>query len=334
LPSLSPPEANVLSSTSNFRTLPHGWLALAIGAFIAALGLGAWEMLWRTRGFVPSLADTEALWCDERSHATGNVVAILGSSRLQTGVDPLVVSHDLGGRGVVQLALAGADPLPVLASLANDPGFSGVVLLEYMPRRIFTPDSAPMARMQSFLATCSNPSLVAGVESSLERVLQRRFAALNTELHPIAILSYAQAHHALPRGSHEVLRSDRLSMMTFSPHPSGGGQPDRWEAPLLPRELDERFATMRAQITALRARGGRVVLYRPPVTDDVLVDEEQRFPAKTWLPRVASELGVPYIDFAAVAGLQNVPCPDGEHLDARDVPAATDALAHMLRDLL
>jgi lysophospholipase L1-like esterase len=123
-------------------------------------------------------------------------------------------------------------------------------------------------------------------------------------------------------------------MMTFSPGPSGEGQPDRWEEPLLPHELDARFSVLRAQVSALRARGGRVVLYRPPVTDDVLADEERRFPAKTWLPRVASALGVPYIDFSAVAGLQAVACPDGEHLDARGVPAATDALARALRDLL
>jgi hypothetical protein len=322
----------VHSSTSSFRTLPHGWLSLAVGGFLALLALGAWEMLWRSRGFVPSLTDSEALWCHERREVVRDSIVIVGSSRVQKDLDPDVLSRSLDGRSVVQLALAGGDGFPVLADLARDPSFAGVVVIEYMPRRILTADATGVARMDGFLAWCRDPNIIANTEGQLDRALQRRVVGLNPELHPITILSYAYAHHRLPHGSHEVLRDDRFSATSFAG--GSGTSLDRWDEPLPVHALAERLERARADIAAIHARGGRVVLFRPPVTGEVLADEERRFPSGTWLPTVARELGVPAIDFLAVPELRALPCPDGEHLDESDAPAATAAVARELRALL
>jgi hypothetical protein len=316
---------NVHSFTSSFRPLPHAWRSLAIGVVLAVFWLAGYELFWRSRGFTPTLTDNEALWCNARRSVAPDGVVIVGSSRMQTGLDPEVMSRALGGRAVTQLALAGSNPIPVLLDLAHDPSFHGVVVLEYMPRRLLTPDSASVNRALGFLATCSNPSLVAGVEASMGRALQQRFVFMLPDLQAISLVSYVAQKHSLPGGSHELVRADRFNPIHFAHPVTGAGEV--WDAPLTEQELRARMAELRAAIDQIRARGGRVIVYRSPVTGPVLADEERRFPAATWLPRVAELLGAPAIDFQTVPRLREVQCPDGEHPDADDVPSITEAVA-------
>ncbi len=105
------------SSTSSFRTLPHAFRSLALGATLALALLAGWELVWRSRGFVPSLTNNEPLWCQERRAVGKDTVVILGSSRVETGLDPPVLSEALGGRRVVQLGLDGGNFIPGLLDL-------------------------------------------------------------------------------------------------------------------------------------------------------------------------------------------------------------------------
>jgi hypothetical protein len=325
---------SVHSSTSSFKPLPQAWRSLAIGVALAAIWLASYEVLWRTRGFEPTLNDNEALWCRARAKVAPDGVAIIGSSRLQTGLDPTIMSHELGGRAVAQLALAGANPIPVLLELANDSTFHGLVVLEYMPRRLLTADSWSTNRANGFLAECRNPSLVSGFEASMGRVLQRRFVFLLPELQPISIVSYVARKRALPGGRHQELRDDRFNPAHFaktlqSPTTAAGAieATEFWEAPLDDAQLTARTTQLRDAIAKIRRRGGEVILYRSPVNGAVLAEEEARFPRMTWLPRLASMLGVRAIDFADLPGLRDVSCPDGEHPSADDVRRITETVS-------
>jgi hypothetical protein len=325
----------VHSSTSSFRTLPRAWFSIALGAGLALVALVGWELLWRSRGFAPSITDNEPLWCHERRAVGGkDTVVVLGSSRLQVGLDPQVLARALEGRKVISLALGGANPIPALLDLGKDKDFSGVVILEYMPRRMLTPDSAAVARTRGFVESCSNPSLIVDVEAAMDRGLERHLVFLNSELHPVTILSHTVKNRSLPKYSHEILRDDRYSAMHFHGHRRTGTDLDTWEAGLSGQQLDERFASLRGAIEAIESRGGQVILYRSPVADGIMDDEEKRFPAATWLPRVASALHVRVIDFATIPELAKLDPPDGEHLEETDVPGASEAVARAVRGLL
>ena len=228
-----------------------------IGVVLAMVWLAGYEVFWRSRGFVPSLTDNEALWCSTRRLATDDAVVIIGSSRLQIGLDPAVLSHALDGRPVVQLALNGGNPIPALLNRANDPAFKGVVLLEYMPRRLFTPDTLSVSRTRGFVASCANPSLVAPTEAKLSAQLQQHVVLFASEVQLIALLSYASHHHGLPHEQHEIVRADRFTPIHFQPGYQAGGTDDIWETPLSPDALAARAAEMRVAIDQIRARGGR-----------------------------------------------------------------------------
>ena len=324
------------SSTSSFKTLPQGWFSLIVGAGLAVALLAGWELLWRQRGYMPSITDSETLWCSEREHVARDSVVIAGSSRLQAGLDPAILSSVLGGRDVRQLAINGANPTPTLIDLGNDESFAGVVVLEYMPLRIFTADEGSVGRTEAFVLACRSSTLVATIDAAMSRVIQKRFVYMSPELHPITIVSHLHRHHALPRNSYSLLRRDRYLALTFSSDVGDAGeeQSRRWTAEPTPTALDERLAVMAAAVERIQARGGRVVLYRPPVTKGILADEEKHFPSATWLPRVATKLRVRYIDFAQLPGLANITSPDGGHLAATDVPGVTETIGSELQRVL
>ncbi len=320
--------------TSSFRTLPHAWRSLLIAVSVSGGFLVAYELFWRAHGFRPTLADSEALWCETRAHVAQDAVVILGSSRLQTGIEPAVLSDALGGRSVSQLAIAGANPVPALRDLADDKTFHGVVLLEYMPRRLFTPDFGATGRTQSFVATCKSPSVVNPIEARLDRIAEQHLAFLNDEVQVVPLLSYLAHHHALPNASHDTLRADRYRAMFFPDGVHTFSAPDVWDAPFGGSTLDHRLAELRDAIAKLQARGGRVILYRSPVSGDVLADEEARFPNEVWLARTARELGVPSIDYGALRDAPVVDSPDGEHPRSKDVGDITDAVARAMKKIL
>jgi hypothetical protein len=323
----------VHSSTSSFRPLPRGWFSLVGSGLLAIVLLTGWELFWRSREFVPTLTDSEALWCHTRKLMAHDEIVIVGSSRLQTGLDPAIMSRALN-RHVTQLAINGANPGPLLRDLADDESFAGTVLLEYMPLRILTADSQSVMRAHGFVAACRATTFVSDIDSTMSRALERRVALMNPELNAIAIMSYTSRHHRLPRGVYARLRDDRFLALTFREgHLEGINQPV-WESDNNPNALSQRLAELHAAIVRIQARGGRVILYRPPVSGAALADEEAHFPTTVWLPRVADSLGVPVIDFAEVPELRDMRCPDGGHLEAAAVPKATELLAHQLQRYL
>jgi hypothetical protein len=324
----------VPSFTSSFRTLPHGWRSLVIAAALAASFITGYELFWRLRGFRPMLTDSDSLWCGERTRLPPDGVALLGSSRLQTGIDPAELSRVLGGRAVAQLAIAGANPVPPLLDLADDPSFRGVVLLEYMPRRLFTSAVGSTARSQAFVSACKNPSLIAPLESRLERAVERHAVFLDDELQLVALLGYVAHHHTLPAASHDVLRADRYSQMYFPEGVRVLAPRDVWDEPLVDAALEQRLRRLHDAIAKIQARGGRVLLYRSPVSGDVLADEESRFPNNVWFARAARDLGISTIDYATLPDTRPLDLPDGEHPRSTDVLGITDAVAHAMQRLL
>jgi hypothetical protein len=294
--------------------------------------LALFEVFWRSHAFVPTLTNSEALWCETRARAKGDAIAIVGSSRLQRGLDPEIISAELGGRKTLQLALDGGNPFPMLSDLARDPEFRGLVILEYMPKRWFVEDSPGTGRSESFIATCGKPSLVEGIEARMDHSLERRFVFLSPELQLIPLISYVTAHKALPRATRDILREDRFMESYFRSDQTA--ELGTWISILSAAELDRRFAEARASVDEIRARGGCVIAYRSPVSGEALQDEETHFPASVWFPRAARAIDAGALDFASVPELQAIRPPDGSHPDAAQAPLISHVFARQLRTMI
>src|SRR4029077_14453846 len=95
-----------------------------------------------------------------------------------------------------------------------------------------------------------------------------------------------------------------------------------------------RFANTKKAIDKLRARGGKVVLIRFPVTGELKKLEDQQTPrAQTWDPLVKAT-GVPGIYFEDYPDLSSFDCPEWSHLSAGDSVEFTRRLVPHLRQAL
>lgn len=124
------------------RALPRRplGLAAAVGSIVAVLLLGAWELHWRNFGVTPSYRNSEGLWAIERrriDNGEGDATVMIGSSRMLFN-SQLDVWEQESGRRPIQLALEGTSPLTIMENLADDPDFTGTLLVGVAPGLFFS----------------------------------------------------------------------------------------------------------------------------------------------------------------------------------------------------
>ena len=95
--------------------------------------------------------------------------------------------------------------------------------------------------------------------------------------------------------------------------------------------FEGRFADTKALVEKLRARGGRVVFVRFPVSGDLKATEDRDTPrARTW-DRLLKETTAPGIYFEDYPELAGFTCPEWSHLSAGDSVEFTKRLVPHLR---
>lgn len=114
-----------------------GWLAL----LIAMLLMAGWEAWVRgAQGVRPSYRNSDGLWAEQRRRidgGQGDGWVIIGSSRVLFDIQ-LAVWERLDGRRPIQLALEGTSPVALLEDLAEDPDFTGKLIVGVAPGLFFS----------------------------------------------------------------------------------------------------------------------------------------------------------------------------------------------------
>ena len=80
----------------------------------------------------------------------------------------------------------------------------------------------------------------------------------------------------------------------------------------------------------IEARGGRVVFFREPATEEHLDIDERAFPRELYWDAYARVAPATMIEFRDEPVFAHFPLPDTSHIDGVDVPAFTLALAQVL----
>ncbi|WP_257984562.1 hypothetical protein [Psychroflexus sp. MES1-P1E] len=111
-------------------------LAIILGiAFVAS-----WEIYWRSQGYFPDLDDDKYLWAKTRANvdkATGDDLVLVGSSRVLFNIQ-LGQWESLTGIKPIQLANAGATPLPVFHDIVENTNFIATVIVGVTPPLFFS----------------------------------------------------------------------------------------------------------------------------------------------------------------------------------------------------
>lgn len=353
------------SSTSNFERVIPGrpWRGMVVTVIVAVfIAVTAWEVYCRSLGYEPTLNDTSDLWAEARRHVEPESIVIVGDSRAWFDVDLDEFEHGLGKRPV-QLAQAGSCPFPVLKDLADDAHFHGTIICSIVPRLYFAPPGTPpMETSQKAVQRFHGQTLAQRASHELSKPIERSFAFLKQgdltldallKRLPIPNRPYAQVPPPFPpyfcsvdgerraRMVEQCARPGRLQtrvktgwIALFTPPP-----PPTYESPeafmaKIGKAIETRYADTKAAIDKLRARGGRIVFVRFPVTGELKKLEDQQTPrARTWDPllKQTNSPGIYFEDYPELAGFD---CPEWSHLSAGDSVEFSKRLVPHLRDAL
>ena len=320
--------------------MDRSWLKAWIAAILIAAALAAgYEGFLRTRHYVPTVQDDADLWSIQydRVRADPNAVVLLGASRIQYAIDPALLSELLGGRTVAMLAVNGNYPLAALRALADDAHFAGLVIVGVDGRGL---SKQHWDMQKPWLAHYRDRwSRARWIHREIATWLQERIVLLRS---PFSLANLGRrflAGAGLPFNDYVVLRRDRVGFLDYrrtdvaaikrrriadletyyreNPPPD----PARWL-----RDLDQ----VSEWVRRIEGRGGRVVFFREPVTDEHLAIDETNYPRAAYWDAYARVTPATMIDFRDDAAFASFVLPDSSHIDGVDVARFTAALTQAL----
>lgn len=330
------------SSTSSSKPGDRsaGWLRAFAGGLVAAvIVLGVWETGWRACGFSPVIEDDLGIWSVKRRAAedrNGPAIALLGASRMQLDVDPLILREETGMKAVM-LAIDGSSPLPVLEDLARNSSFDGLVLCSLLPQWL-ADGASDQGRAAAWVRKYLRQKWSARIETRLSLFLQSGFVFRYRGLLPDQLWKQFR-EGAPPRPPYAPMRNDRYRPADYeltdidrlrAARIARQREITAAAAPLTATEFEARVERIEAMARRIRARGGTVVFLRLPSCGEILALEEAAWPRRYYWDRFAGMTSARTVHFADHPELTGFDCPDGSHLGHRDASAFTRALAGVL----
>jgi hypothetical protein len=323
------------------------WLRTWVPALpLAVLLLLACEAYWRHQGFVPRVSSDMDLWClarDAARAADEKTIVLIGESRMRRGIVPGVLARRFPGTRVLQLALDGSSPVPVLTDLANDPRFRAVVLCTLTPS--FLVPEPPNQGAFPFLDYYRHDwNLSKRIDRHIRTAVQSAFAIAQEDLswrlvirqvldgkrpEPPALREYADRFGAFdfedPRVNPDALQGARQFALNWIPQRERSTRDavthDQWLACLEPVE---------DAVRRIQARGGRVVFLRPVSNGPIRAIEDECFPRARYWDVFARRTSAVAIHFEDVPAMRQFVCPEWLHLSFPDTFRFTEALADEL----
>src|SRR5436190_15237803 len=272
--------------------LPWRGITVAVVLIVIAAASG-WEVYCRSIGYGPTLNDNEDLWTSARRRVKPESIVIIGDSRGWYDLDLDELQKGLGKRPV-QLAMGGSCAYPVLADLANDENFHGTIICSVVPRLFVAPaGTPPMDRTEKAVRRSHTQTPAQRVSQYLAMPLEEHVAFLKQEeltleellkRLPIPNRPEAVVPPRLPpyfrtldrerraRMTEECARGGRLAKSIqqiwpplFTPPPPPYIPKYQFMA-MMKEAIETRFRDTATAIGKLRARGGRIVFVRLPVS--------------------------------------------------------------------
>ena len=358
------------SSTFSSERLPHTPLLAYLQAsflifLLAVLGL---ELGLALRGIRPNRPDSESLWLHERARADtlgSRALVLIGGSRILLDTDLPLMRQNMHGLEPVQLAIDGASFLPVLRGLAQDRHFTGNVIIDfndYLIDHPETPATSDFARNWAQDFVTRRPwALFTSWNDHLEDLLRTHLRAYADGSSPwdalahrvLARTPYAQYlkihenrsvdadYRKLPERQLYISRISQtlgVSINASSSTPFSAVNAalyhyiDRLK-PHDPSYYPVGLSAINAEIDAIRARGGQVVVIVSPTSGVIHAYLEQQNPRPLFWDVLQRNIHAATLRMDDKADQAGLICPDGSHLDQSEKPFYTQLLIHELQSV-
>jgi len=327
----------VPSSTSSSELWRRTWFATLALVVVVLTG---WEVFWRLEGFAPEINNDENLWALARSRAARagrDGVLLIGSSRLQVGIDADAFSRATGWQRPIQLAIAMGPSIPVLRDLSRDPRVSQRVVCGVHPTIFFDEtrqlDGIAVRYADRYAAFTPADEIEAGLRTLTQRSLVSSLPALFPH-HLIDALRTGQRPQ-LPHTTFDVERFGRSDLRRMGNlgqlRRANQRQWRSWKGrPASPAKVTETVVLVGRFVAEIRKHGGDVVFVRMPTSGYMRRREHELIPRVEYWDVFAAEIDAVTIHFEDHAELRGFATPDGEHLDQRETASFSDALGTVL----
>lgn len=306
--------------------------ALAFALAFAAIGLATLEGTFRLQGFQPSLSDTDSFWADarERANNKNTDIILVGSSLFQSGIAPTELG-EISNKTVINLAIHGSSPSPVLIDLANSKATPETVIVEYLPKRWVNESNESIIKSSNRVSFFHHKPYASNFETFFRTHLRSRWVVL----HPMLNIRTLPRHLLLEKnadGTRLRIRHDRFVEISGIRPPILDPSPNVIPIldPIIWINGEKSLVTQFEQaITSLQARGVKVIIFDVPLCsqnkefyqnhygEPALFNELKRRSQAIWL--AADELK-----------LEDIECTDGLHLTTKSAHAVTNALGAWL----
>ncbi len=329
------------------------WAKIFLGMLVLfALLLGGWEWYWRDFGATPGYRNSFSLWAIQRrriDNGEGNATVIIGASRVYFDIQ-LDVWEKLDGGRPIQLAFEGTSPLKFAEDLAEDPNFTGRLLIGIAPEVFFGGhgyragtlkyfrDESPSQRVGQWLSMHLVEPFFAFYEPdyALATVIQRQpwpdrpGKPTQLDVRKLAVTEADRNTHMWGKveGDAEYRAlTRRIWSQDFAPSPDDP-KPEESD-----KKRDEQIDRMVKAVAKLRARGVKVLFVRPPSAGPYLEYDNRLFPRATSWDVLLAKSGAQGIHFEDYPEMQNYELPEWSHLSYADAKRFTEALhAIVVRD--
>lgn len=352
------PSSTSSSDSEYARPIPTlAWRTTVTVALVVFLAMASgWEVYGRTVEWLkPGLTNSDGLWHvtrDRIDREDGGVV-IVGSSRVLFDVN-LATWRELTGLVPIQLALEGTSPRPFLTHVAQETDFNGLVVVGVTEGLFFGP----------------NPGLRAKVLDRYRNLTPADRASIWLSMHLVEpVVAFYKPDFALftmlkrqtwwphrrdmapPRPEVRQLSTTlptRHTPMWNRVEDDPAYQKivrDTWLASLnaprlqmppevMAKHMASLLANVRADVAAIRARGGEVVFVRAPSTGPYIEVERVAFPQDGPWSRLLATADAAGVHFLDHPDLQTFDLPEWSHIAAGQTDAFTRALLPHLRAAL
>jgi hypothetical protein len=284
------------------------------------------------KGFKPTINDDARLWAATRYTVRPDSTVLVGSSRMHAGAYPSVF-EEVTGKDTVQLAINGGLSYLVLENLARDPAFRGTVICELSEAEITTGITGDLEK--SYISLYGRETLAGWSESFLKRILQQHLVSASPQLSLPDLVGRVLRGKPPAPSPHYHISEDRALLVDFSQlnienlRTQIAAVTVAQGPEISPEEFISRARRFEVLAEEIERRGGHVVFVRLPVSGLLWERLEKAYPKASYWDEFARRTHLRTIHFKDYTDLQ-IECPDYSHIDMRDAPRFTRALAKII----
>jgi hypothetical protein len=342
------------SSSDRLPALPYRKIWL-LSVTLSVLLLGGWEGFWRLKGYhrTPPPQDPRDWAVLRRAASRGGdqAVVLIGTSRMILDFDTDIFI-EATGRRPVQLAIEGKSPLAVLANLADDHNFKGLVICDFHEVFVYATEGTKNPRMnlsaQDFVKAYTDRSfltnlLPARVDEYSHKFFTQTFVFQMPELSPANVIHYLVRGQLPPKPQDSGTVTQEGITFSLRGHQLTNDEIEKLRQHF--QELTETCikstttsASLREDVAGyvdglvrrIQSRGGKVVFVCFPMGGKIWEINERSYPKKDYWDFLASHASGTWIHFTDYPTLSGYNLPDWSHLDHDGRLKFTKALTDIL----